>query len=136
VNLSVAEHTPRANGDTRRAIGSIPVPLTIPINSLGYFRPNHRQTACRVESAAEPESIRAGIHSEDARVPTTTDAALRSTAAPGGPSLYACSTNYLIDGHVGVILDVETTAAQRAEETDATKAMIDPRSALILSARN
>ena len=54
-----------------------------------------------------------------------TDPAARWTAAPGGPAFYAYSTNYLIDVHAGVILDVEATAAHRTEETDATKTMID-----------
>ncbi len=49
----------------------------------------------------------------------------RWTAAPGGPAFYAYSTNYLIDVHAGVILDVEATAAHRTEETDPTKTMID-----------
>jgi transposase len=54
-----------------------------------------------------------------------TDPAARWTAAPGGPAFYAYSTNYLIDVHAGVIVDVEATAAHRTEETDATKIMID-----------
>ena len=54
-----------------------------------------------------------------------TDPAARWTAAPGGPAFYAYSTNYLIDVHAGVILDVEATAAHRTEEVNATKTMID-----------
>jgi Transposase DDE domain/Transposase domain (DUF772) len=54
-----------------------------------------------------------------------TDPAARWTAAPGGPAFYAYSTNYLIDVHAGVIIDVEATAAHRTEETAATKTMID-----------
>jgi Transposase DDE domain len=54
-----------------------------------------------------------------------TDPAARWTAAPGVPAFYAYSTNYLIDVHAGVILDVEATAAYRTEETNATKTMID-----------
>jgi transposase len=54
-----------------------------------------------------------------------TDPAARWTAAPGGPAFYAYATNYLIDVHAGVILDVEATAAHRTEETGATKTMID-----------
>jgi Transposase DDE domain len=54
-----------------------------------------------------------------------TDPAARWTAAPGGPAFYAYSTNYLIDVHAGVIVDVEATAAHRTEETGATKTMID-----------
>ena len=54
-----------------------------------------------------------------------TDPAARWTAAPGGPAFYAYSTNYLVDVHAGVIVDVEATAAYRTEEVDATKTMID-----------
>ena len=36
-----------------------------------------------------------------------TDLAARWTAAPGGPAFYDYSTNYLIDVHAGVIVDVE-----------------------------
>jgi hypothetical protein len=54
-----------------------------------------------------------------------TDPAARWTAAPGGPAFYAYSTNYLIDVHAGVIVDVEATPAYRLEETEATKTMVD-----------
>jgi hypothetical protein len=54
-----------------------------------------------------------------------TDPAARWTAAPGGPAFYAYSTNYLIDVHAGVIVDVEATAAHRTEETSAARTMID-----------
>lgn len=45
-----------------------------------------------------------------------TDPASRWTAAPGGPAFFAYSTNYLIDLHVGIILDVEATPAHRTAE--------------------
>jgi hypothetical protein len=54
-----------------------------------------------------------------------TDPAARWTAAPGGPAFYAYSTNYLVDVHAGVIVDVEATAAYRIEETEATKTMVE-----------
>jgi transposase len=54
-----------------------------------------------------------------------TDPAARWTAAPGGPAFYAYCTNYLIDVHAGVIVDVEATAAHRTEEVEATKTMIN-----------
>jgi transposase len=54
-----------------------------------------------------------------------TDPASRWTAAPGGPAFYAYCTNYLVDVHAGVIVDVEATAAHRIAETEATKVMID-----------
>ena len=54
-----------------------------------------------------------------------TDPGARWTAAPGCPAFFAYSTNYLVDIHAGVIVDVEATAAHRIEENDATKKMID-----------
>ena len=54
-----------------------------------------------------------------------TDPAARYTAAPGGPAFYAYSTNYLVDVEVGIIVDVEATAAFRTEEVNATRTMID-----------
>ena len=54
-----------------------------------------------------------------------TDPAARWTAAPGGPAFFAYSTNYLVDTDAGIIVDVEATSANRTQETDASKAMID-----------
>ncbi len=54
-----------------------------------------------------------------------TDPAARWTAAPGCPAFFAYSTNYLVDVHAGVIMDVEATAAHRIEETEATKTMLE-----------
>ena len=54
-----------------------------------------------------------------------TDPGARWTAAPGCPAFFAYSTNYLVDIHAGVIVDVEATAAHRTEENDATMTMID-----------
>ncbi|MGA2398053.1 MAG: IS1182 family transposase [Steroidobacteraceae bacterium] len=54
-----------------------------------------------------------------------TDPGARWTAAPGCPAFFAYSTNYLVDIHAGVIVDVEATAAHRTEENDATRTMID-----------
>ena len=54
-----------------------------------------------------------------------TDPAARWTAAPGCPAYFAYSTNYLVDVHAGVIVDVKATSAHRTEENEATKMMID-----------
>ncbi len=54
-----------------------------------------------------------------------TDPAAQWTAAPGGPAFYAYSTNYLIDTHAGIVMDVEATPAHRSDEVNATKTMID-----------
>jgi len=56
---------------------------------------------------------------------STTDPAAQWTCAPGGPAFFAYSTNYLVDVHAGVIVDVEATSAHRTEEVDATRTMID-----------
>lgn len=66
-----------------------------------------------VESAEPPKRV------------SPTDPAARWTAAPGGPAFYAYSTNYLIDLHAGIIVDVEATPAYRSQEVDSTKKMID-----------
>ena len=54
-----------------------------------------------------------------------TDPASQWTAARGGPAYFAYSTNYLIDIDAGVIVDVEATAANRRDEVNATKTMIE-----------
>ncbi len=54
-----------------------------------------------------------------------TDPAARWTAAPGCPAFFAYSTNYLVDVHAGVIVDVEATSAHRIEENNATQTMIE-----------
>lgn len=54
-----------------------------------------------------------------------TDPAARWAAAPGGPAFFAYSTNYLIDLNAGIILDLEATPANRAEEVGSTKTMIE-----------
>jgi len=54
-----------------------------------------------------------------------TDPLARWTSAPGGPAYYAYSTNYLVDTKAGVIVDVEATPANRAQEVASTKTMIE-----------
>ena len=54
-----------------------------------------------------------------------TDPQARWTAAPGGPAFYAYSTNYLVDIQAGVIVDVEATPANRTQEVDASKTMLE-----------
>jgi len=54
-----------------------------------------------------------------------TDPAASWTCAPGGPAFFAYSTNYLIDVHSGIVVDVEATAAHRTQELDAAKKMIE-----------
>jgi hypothetical protein len=41
------------------------------------------------------------------------------------PTLYACSTNYLIDTEHGVIMDVEPTRCHRTAKVESTKTMIE-----------
>jgi transposase len=66
-----------------------------------------------VDSATPPKRI------------SLTDPAARYTAAPGGPAFFAYSTNYLIDLHAGIIVDVEATPAHRSQEVDSTKTMVN-----------
>ena len=54
-----------------------------------------------------------------------TDPAASWTCAPGGPAFFAYSTNYLVDVQAGIVVDVEATAANRTQELDATKKMIE-----------
>lgn len=54
-----------------------------------------------------------------------TDPGSQWTAAPGGPAFYAYPTNYLIDIEAGVIIDVEATRANRIEEVNSTKTMVE-----------
>jgi transposase len=65
------------------------------------------------ESQAPPKNV------------SLTDPQARWTCAPGGPAFFAYSTNYLIDVEHGVIVDVEATPANRSEEVESTKRMID-----------
>jgi hypothetical protein len=60
-----------------------------------------------------------------ARKLSLTDPAPRWIAAPGGPTYFAYSTNYLVDLHAGIIVDVEATPALRSEEENSTLLMIE-----------
>ncbi|HEU4600769.1 MAG TPA: IS1182 family transposase [Steroidobacteraceae bacterium] len=71
------------------------------------------ESAPEEQPATEPKRI------------SPTDPSARWTAAPGGPAFYAYSTNYLIDLHAGIIVDVEATPAYRSQEVNSTKTMID-----------
>ncbi len=54
-----------------------------------------------------------------------TDSAARWTAAPGGPAFFAYSTNYLVDLHAGIIVDIEATPAFRPEQVSSAGLMIE-----------
>ena len=85
-----------------------------------YFRPN--LTALEEENPASSDDV------ESATPPkriSLTDPAARYTAAPGGPAFFAYSTNYLIDLHPGIIVDVEATPAHRTQELESTKTMVE-----------
>jgi transposase len=58
------------------------------------------------------------------RVISLSDPQARYTAAPGGPAFFAYSTNYLIDLDAGIIMDVEATQANRTQEVNSTKTMV------------
>jgi transposase len=80
--------------------------------------------AVREYLAGIDEDASRRLETERRRV-SLTDPAAEWTCAPGGPAFFAYSTNYLVDVHAGVIVDVEATSAHRTEETGATKTMID-----------
>ena len=63
--------------------------------------------------------------SSQTRKISPTDPAASYTAAPGGPAFYAYSTNYLADTRHGIIMDVESTTANRRQEVESTKTMIE-----------
>jgi transposase len=70
------------------------------------------------------------IDADNTQIPSTrkvspTDPAASYTAAPGGPAFYAYSTNYLVDTDHGIIMDVEPSTANRAQEVESTRTMID-----------
>jgi len=65
------------------------------------------------------------IKTQSTRKISPTDPAASYTAAPGGPAFYAYSTNYLADTDHGIIVDVEPSTANRAQEVESTKMMID-----------
>jgi hypothetical protein len=54
-----------------------------------------------------------------------TDPAASYTAALGGPAFYAYSTNYLVDTDHGIIMDVEPSTANRTQEAESTKTMVN-----------
>jgi transposase len=54
-----------------------------------------------------------------------TDPAASWTSAPGGPAFFAYSTNYLVDVRAGIVVDVQATTANRTQELEAAKKMIE-----------
>lgn len=54
-----------------------------------------------------------------------TDPTARWTAAPGGPAFLTYPTNYLIDLHAGIIVDVDATPANRSQEVESIRTMMD-----------
>ncbi len=70
-----------------------------------------------LDAEGRPEAMRKNI--------SVTDPAAEWTCPPGGPAFFGYSTNYLVDVHYGVIVDVEATSAHRIQEVEATRTMID-----------
>jgi transposase len=103
----------RADANRRRGIS--------PATPIDWPAPEQRSRAVRDYLAALDEAEPVGA---TPKYLSMTDPAARWTAAPGCPAFYAYSTNYLVDVKLGVIVDVEETAAHRTEETEATKTMI------------
>jgi transposase len=78
--------------------------------SIDWSRPELGTRAVREYLQALEEDGQIGATPKNISL---TDPAARWTAAPGCPAFFAYSTNYLIDVHAGVIVDVEATAAHR-----------------------
>ena len=104
----------RADANRRRGVPST--------ETVEWPAPEHRSRAVREYLTALDEAEPIGA---TPKYLSMTDPAARWTAAPGCPAFYAYSTNYLVDVKLGVIVDVEATAAHRTEETEATKTMIE-----------
>jgi IS5 family transposase len=104
----------RADANRRRGVPST--------ETVEWPAPEQRSRAVRDYLAALDEAEPIGA---TPKYLSMTDPAARWTAAPGCPAFYAYSTNYLVDVKLGVIVDVEATAAHRTEETEATKTMIE-----------
>ena len=83
------------------------------LRGLEEANPVSADTAEPSGSSATPKKI------------SLTDPASSWTAASGSPAFFAYSTNYLIDLHAGIIVDVEATAANRTYEVDSTRTMVD-----------
>ena len=86
---------------------------------------NQRDVDRECSSRAVREYLQALDEDADANLRQSvslTDPAARWT---GAPAFFADSTNYWVDVHAGIVLDVETTAANRTEELDAAKKMIE-----------
>jgi len=62
---------------------------------------------------------------QSTRKVSPTDPVASYTATPGGPAFYAYSTNYLVDTDHGIIMDVEPSTANRGQEVESTRTMID-----------
>ena len=104
----------RADANRRRGVPST--------ETVDWPAPEQRSRAVREYLAALDEAEPIGA---TPKYLSMTDPAARWTAAPGCPAFYAYSTNYLVDVKLGVIVDVEATAAHRTEEIEATKTMIE-----------
>ena len=83
------------------------------LEALEHSNPVEAHTSEPAASSTPPKKI------------SLTDPAARWTAAPGGPAFFAYSTNYLIDLQAGIIVDVEATPANRSQEVESTRTMID-----------
>jgi len=104
----------KADANRRRGVPSV--------ESIDWSKPELGTRAVREYLQALEQDGQIGTTPKNISL---TDPGARWTAAPGCPAFFAYSTNYLIDVHAGVIVDVEATAAHRTEENDATKTMID-----------
>lgn len=90
-------------------------------DEFGFAQHEHASRAVREYLAGlDEQAEQATRHSV-----SLTDPGAVWTAAPGGPAFFGYSTNYLVDVEAGIVLDVEATGANRTEELEATKKMVE-----------
>ena len=115
--FAVDASTIKADASRARARGIAGAALDDPAFGPAQVSRAVREYLEGIEGVGRPE--------EQRKLISVTDPAAEWTGAWGGPAFFAYSTNYLIDVHAGVIMDVEATGAHRTQELDATRAMID-----------
>lgn len=90
-----------------------------------------QERSCNPAEATRPvrEYLAALEETNDPGTPpkaiSLTDPSATWTAAPGGPTFYAYSTNYLIDLKAGIIVDVEASSVNKVAEVLATQEMLE-----------
>ena len=91
-----------------------------------WIKERDPETASRAVKEATLDDAAFGAASKvTPKFVSPSDPAAKWTGAMRGPAFFAYSDNYLIDGKVGIILDVEASRAIRQAEVGASKTMIE-----------